>query len=173
MIKRPAVSEYEHHLDVVRSLLGVSDLEICFREIYALFFDREKTPKRSDFDMSNVETLLQMYCLLVEQSEVREGLPLLYAEEYVMDFVLPPLLLCCTFPEYTTQAAALYQQMCALMTKSTRFAHEVPAYLQALEKACNKPGIQDWNQLFDWMLLNKAEQQRRNREMFEGEETIE
>jgi hypothetical protein len=172
LIERPAVSEYEHHLDVVRSLLGLSDLEICFREIYALFFDREKTPKRSDFDMSNVETLLQMYCLLVEQSEVREGLPLLYAEEYVMDFVLPPLLLCCTFPEYTAQAAALYQRMCTLMTKSTKFAHEVPAYLQASEKACSKSGIQDWNQLFDWMLLDKAEQQRRNREMFEGEETI-
>jgi hypothetical protein len=58
------------------------------------------------------------------------------------------------------------------MTKSTKFAHEVPAYLQASEKACSKSGIQDWNQLFDWMLLDKAEQQRRNREMFEGEETI-
>lgn len=46
------------------------------------------------------------------------------------------------------------------MTQSDKFKHEVPVYLQALDKGCKDSSIEDWHELFDSIELWHAEQHK-------------
>lgn len=91
LLERPSISEYEGDsgFDLFRSLRGISDLELLLREVYPLFFDSERRPRVASETGTLVE-LLNFHSLLVEHSESHHGYPLLYADDYMMDFGFPP-----------------------------------------------------------------------------------
>ena len=117
-------------LDVLRSVMGISDLEVCVRDLDGLLFDRFGEPRPDAKMLAN--RFVSLIAKIARHSNRNEGYPLLLMEEWVLDFVLIPLLWCFTLSATRARAKRVYESICDLMESKSGLKHEVPIYREAL-----------------------------------------
>jgi hypothetical protein len=126
----PSIVAGNSGIDALCGLMGVSDLEIVFRELNDLLFDR--------FDIARQKSesialgVVELVDRIVSCSLQREGMPLRAMEEYVLDFVLKPLLWCATFAAARDSAVKVFDSVCGLLEACCSLGYEVPVYKEYL-----------------------------------------
>jgi hypothetical protein len=116
--------------DTMRKRMGISDMEILFRDLDRLLFESGRVPKGEAAVLGDrVVALVQS---IVSHAAHHDGIPLIALEEWVLDFVLKPLLWCTTISTTKSSAQEVFSGICDLLEAKGSLAHEVPVYREYL-----------------------------------------
>ncbi|MEW6369073.1 MAG: toll/interleukin-1 receptor domain-containing protein [Acidobacteriota bacterium] len=118
-------------IDRLRGVMGIGDLEVMFREIDALLFDRIDGPRRESGAIA--PRVVALIDRIANHSKNHEGLPLIAMEEWVLDYVLRPLLWCTTLRITRKSARRTFSAVCNVLEATGSLSHEVPFYREYLK----------------------------------------
>lgn len=128
-------------LDELRGMLGISDMELVFIDLNTLLFDRFDGLK------PEFETLAPRVVALIDHiakhSHDHQGFPLITMEEWVLDYVLKPLLYCVSHRISKKQAEKAFNGVCNVIEAVGSLSHEVPFYRNYLKIASKGADISD------------------------------
>ena len=163
LLESQAVSISHNNLDTARVIFQISDVEVTFRELHGLLFEYGK-PRNFNNDRSKIYGLVcDIICDFVQQSSMRNGKPLVYMEEYAVDFLLPILLICLKEERLITEIEIIYQRVCEIFQEYSSYGNEVPAYKFLFEKVKKGMSIEDAKFNHDFLnLMREASDYRRN-----------
>jgi hypothetical protein len=117
-------------LDQLRSQVGISDIELVFKELRDLLFPNGPG--------AETRALASRFVALVKKvtnhSARNDGMPLVTIQEW--DYVLCPLLWCVTQEPLGITVERIYSKICDIMEeKSDDYSYAVPVYRELLERA--------------------------------------
>jgi hypothetical protein len=130
------LSETKHttqrsRIDGLLMFMGIHDIEPLFHELDSLLFEDRVKP-RSEFENVAVR-VIDLIHRITSHSKEHEGQPLIAMEEYVLDYVLKPLLWCARIPDATSRAQNTFDSVCQLLKTYSSLAYKVPFYREYLD----------------------------------------
>lgn len=127
--------------DGVRALMGVTDIEIVFRDLDALL-NGHRQHERKEWPNCEAEVVVFVE-RVVSHSVAHTGFPLLAMEGDLLDWVLKPLLWFSTIPHTRDLASSAYRALCDLIETRGKLALEAPIYRQFLDIALSGADISE------------------------------
>jgi hypothetical protein len=123
-------------LDDLRTALGVSDIECVVHDFYSLIVDDFGKPRElGDEDKLEAYSGFVELCeRIAAKSTSSEQNSLIQMENWIMDYILIPLLLCSTMKPVQDRARGVYLRICECVASFGTLAREVPGYVCVLQE---------------------------------------
>jgi len=116
-----------------RLFFGIDDGELLVRRLHELLYTRSGPIDYGEQELAIWSFYLNAVRLVMSNDEACSGI-VSRNPEWMLDYLIKPLLACMRLRSIRKPAREVLERVCAAMER-TPFSHEVPVYLEAIERA--------------------------------------